>query len=201
MEDNGAAGAYPTRVTLDIEGNPLADHRCARERGDAAHLRDGRAGAVAEELRRGRAVDARRTWAARCCGRGTSGGTRSGRRTMRRGGRRTSTCSRARAAEQLVGRTVYGEAHPSAAALNLRGQGVPGLRRRRGGDERGVRFQGESAPRLAAARGGLPCCARLVGLLRRSRMWRRSRRRRRRCSRRRASRRPRRTTRSIGRRA
>jgi YD repeat-containing protein len=121
MEDNGAVDAYSTRVKLDIEGNPLV-------------ITDARQN---EAMRHLFGMGGRKLWQKSCD---------AGERWMladvagaplrawdERGHTKRATYDAARrathqyvqqgtAAEQLVGRTVYGEAHPTAAALNLRGK-------------------------------------------------------------------------------
>ena len=123
IENNGAAGSYATRHMLDLEGNPLV-------------ITDARQN---EAMRRVFGMGGRALWQKSCD---------AGQRWMladvagaplrswdERGHTKRSTYDAARrstyayvqqstAAEQIVGRTVYGEAHPSAAALNLRGKAV-----------------------------------------------------------------------------
>lgn len=121
IEDNGAAGKYPTRLTLDLDGNPLV-------------ITDARKN---EAMRHVFGMGGRALWQKSCD---------AGQRWMladvggaplrawdERGHAKRATYDAARRAthayvqqgaeaEQLVGRTVYGEAHPQAAALNLRGK-------------------------------------------------------------------------------
>jgi RHS repeat-associated protein len=121
IEDNGAAGTYATRLTLDLEGNPLV-------------ITDARGN---EAMRHVFAMGGRALWQ-KSCDAGQRwmladvGGTPL-RAWDERGHTKRAIYDAARrpthayvqqgtAAEQLVGRTVYGEAHPSAAAFNLRGK-------------------------------------------------------------------------------
>jgi RHS repeat-associated protein len=121
IEDNGAAGIYATRLTLDLEGNPL-------------RITDARGNAAMEHIF---AMGGRALWQRSCD---------AGERRMltdvagaplrawdQRGHTKRATYDAVRrathayvqqgmAAEQLVWRKVYGEAHPSAVALNLRGK-------------------------------------------------------------------------------
>ena len=121
IEDNGAAGSYATRLTLDLEGNPLV-------------ITDARQNMAMQHIF---AMGGRALWQKSCD---------AGQRWMladvggaplrawdERGHTKRATYDAARrathayvqqgtAAEQLVGRSVYGEAHPSASALNLRGK-------------------------------------------------------------------------------
>jgi len=118
-EDNGVAGTYSTRLTLDLEGNPL---RITDARGNTAmqHLF-----AMGGRALWQKSCDAGERWML-----GDVGGAPL-RAWDERGHTKRATYDAARrathayvqqgtAAEQLVGRTVYGETHPSAAALNLR---------------------------------------------------------------------------------
>jgi RHS repeat-associated protein len=121
IEDNGAAGSYATRLTLDVEGNPLV-------------ITDARGN---EAMRHVFAMGGRALWQKSCdAGQrwmlGDVGGAPL-RAWDERGHTKRATYDAARrpthayvqqgsAVEQLVGRTVYGEGHPSAAALNLRGK-------------------------------------------------------------------------------
>ena len=118
MENNGGADAYATRVKVDLEGNALL-------------IPDARRNAAMKHVF---AMGGRALWQ-------QSGDA--GERWMlagaplrawdQRGHTKRATYDAARrathayvqqgtSAEQFVGRTVYGEAHPSAAALNLRGK-------------------------------------------------------------------------------
>ena len=123
IEDNGAAGSYSTRLTLDLEGNPLV-------------ITDARQN---EAMRHVFAMGGRALWQKSCdAGQrwmlGDVGGAPL-RAWDERGHTKRAAYDAARrathayvqqgaAAEQLVGRTVYGEGHPSAAALNLRGKAL-----------------------------------------------------------------------------
>ncbi len=123
IEDNGAAGAYPTRLVLDVEGNPLvitdARLNTAMERifgmgGRALQQKSCDAGKRWMLSDVGGAL--LRTWDARL---------HTKRATYDAARRPTHQyVQQGVAAEQLVGRTVYGEAHPDAAALNLRGSPI-----------------------------------------------------------------------------
>jgi RHS repeat-associated protein len=123
IEDNGTAGSYNTRLTLDVEGNSLV-------------ITDARQN---EAMRHIFAMGGRALWQKSCdAGQrwmlGDVGGTPL-RAWDERGHTKRATYDPARrethayvqqgtAAEQLVGRTLYGEGHPGAAALNLRGKAV-----------------------------------------------------------------------------
>ncbi|MEO5726951.1 MAG: RHS repeat-associated core domain-containing protein [Byssovorax sp.] len=121
MEDNGSAGTYPTHVALDIEGNPLL---ITDARGNTAmHHVFGMGGRALSQ----KSCDAGERWMLADVGGAML------RAWNERGHTKRATYDAARrathayvqqgtSAEQLVGRTVYGEAHPSAAALNLRGK-------------------------------------------------------------------------------
>ncbi|MEO7592897.1 MAG: hypothetical protein ABI134_16900, partial [Byssovorax sp.] len=113
--------AYATRLTLDLEGNPLVITD-ARQNQAMRHL-FGRGGRKLWQ----KSCDAGERWMLMDVGGALL------RAWDERGHTKRATYDAARrathayvqqgtAAEQLVGRTVYGEAHPSAAALNLRGK-------------------------------------------------------------------------------
>ena len=123
IEDNGAAGSYATRLTLDLEGNSLV-------------ITDARQN---EAMRHVFAMGGRALWQKSCDAgqRWMLGDVAGGplRAWDERGHTKRAAHDAARrathayvqqgaAAEQLVGRTVYGEGHPSAAALNLRGKAL-----------------------------------------------------------------------------
>ncbi len=121
MEDNGAAGAYATRLSLDIEGNPLVITD-ARQNEAMRHIFAMGGRALSQK-----SCDAGQRWLLA----DVSGASL--RAWDERGHTKRATYDAARrathayvqqgaGAEQLVGRTVYGEAHPSAAAQNLRGK-------------------------------------------------------------------------------
>jgi RHS repeat-associated protein len=121
IEDNGAAGAYATRVSLDLEGNPLVITD-ARLNTAMEHI-FGMGGRVLWQ----KSCDAGERWMLSDVGGALL------RAWDERGHTKRATYDAARRAthqyvqqdaeaEQLVGRTVYGEAHPDAAALNLRGK-------------------------------------------------------------------------------
>ena len=121
IENNGTAGQYTTTVALDVEGNPLT-------------ITDAR-GVVVTQHRFGmgghklwqNSCDAGQRWML-----GDVGGAvlrawdergHTKRATYDAGRRATHQyVQQGTAAEQLVGRTVYGEVHPQGAALNLRGK-------------------------------------------------------------------------------
>ncbi len=121
MEDNGAAGAYPTRLVLDVEGNPLVTTD-ARLNTAMEHT----FGMGGRTLRQ-KSCDAGERWMLSDVNGAVLRSWDERLHTKR------ATYDAARRAthhyvqqgvedEQLVRRTVYGEAHPDAAALNLRGK-------------------------------------------------------------------------------
>ena len=121
MEDNGAADAYATRLKLDLEGNPLL---ITDARGNAAmeHVF-----AMGKRVLSQTSCDAGARWMlADVAGaplRAWDARLHTKRATYDAARRATHAyVQQGTAAEQLVGRTVYGEAHPSAATLNLRGK-------------------------------------------------------------------------------
>jgi len=121
IEDNGAAGVYATRLTLDLEGNPLVITD-ARQNEAMRHI-FGMGGRALWQ----KSCDAGQRWMLTDVGGALlrawdeRGHTK---RAMFDAVRRATHAyvQQGAAAEQLVGRTVYGEAHPSAATLNLRGK-------------------------------------------------------------------------------
>ena len=121
MEDNGDADTYATCIKLDLEGNPLL---ITDARGNTAMEHNFAMGGRA--LRQQSCDAGERKMLADVAGAPL-------RAWDERGHMKRATYDAARrathayvqlgtAAEQLVGRTVYGEAHPSAATLNLRGK-------------------------------------------------------------------------------
>ncbi len=121
IEDNGPAGAYATRLVLDVEGNPrvITDARL----NTAMEHTFGMGGRVLQQ----KSCDAGERWMLSDVGgallRAWDARLHTKRATYDAARRPTHQyVQQGVAAEQLVGRTVYGEAHPDAAALNLRGK-------------------------------------------------------------------------------
>ncbi len=121
VEDNGAAGAYPTRLVLDVEGNPrvITDARL----NTAMEHTFGMGGRALRQ----KSCDAGERWMLSDVGgaflRAWDERLHTKRATYDAARRATHQyVQQGAAAEQLVGRTVYGEAHADAAALNLRGK-------------------------------------------------------------------------------
>jgi RHS repeat-associated protein len=121
LEDNGASGRYATRLTLDLEGNPVV---ITDARGNEAMQR---VFAMGGRVLWQKSCDAGQRWML-----GDVGGAPLRAWDERGHTKRATSDARRRvthayvqqgaATEQLVGRMVYGEAHPSAATLNLRGK-------------------------------------------------------------------------------
>ena len=123
IEDNGAAGSYATRLTLNVEGNPrvITD---ARQNEAMRHVF-----AMGGQALSQKSCDAGQRWMLRDVGgaplRAWDERGHTKRATYDAARRATHAyVQRGSAVEQLVGRTVYGEAHPNATTLNLRGKAI-----------------------------------------------------------------------------